>query len=392
MEIKDYIDSNGYLEITKTAINKYGIETIIQSIKNAKINVPTKFVLYGDIRMILFKNLMEYRPEISREPVDYPNIQWLTNGYSTNKYLGKNLSFISSDLDYEKIDILSDFFTENSRLSAYRKDYKIAPLDYWRDYIDKLVNTVNDKYGEINSKNLREALWKTGSEAASFKLTLVSSILWQFDAKRILDISAGWGDRLLGAIGHYAERYLGFDPNPVLKQGHDEIIDTFTKDRTTSNEINKYEIRYQPFETADIGAELFDLVYSSPPYYDLEVYSFIDGQSIITYPEFEDWLVYFLFVSLFKAWNHLKNGGNLVLHITDFHKIHYVESIVLFVLGWCPNSSFDGVIGSIGHSGKPRPNWVFHKHSRSNSKEVSVAKQNMDKFYPKLSDRIKKMV
>ena len=36
---------------------------------------------------------------------------------------------------------------------------------------------------------------------------------------------------------------------------------------------HRFEVRYLPFEAAVIGDETFDLVFTSPPFFDLEVYS-----------------------------------------------------------------------------------------------------------------------
>lgn len=392
MDISQYTNRQGLIDIPDDVISKPDSSKIADAIASAKIRFPTRMMLNGDRRMELFKNLMEYNPgpNVDRNPQNYPTTKWLINGLSTNKYLKQYLTFLSTDEDYDRIDQLTDYFTEMNRLSAYRKDTKISPLQYWEKNMDKLVQSLIAENRPINSKELRNALWASKTEANSFKLTLVSSILWQFKAKRVLDMSAGWGDRLLGSIAHYAERYLGYDPNIALKKGHDEIIEYFTKDRKTSKDINHYEVRYQSFETADLGSELFDLVFTSPPYYDLEVYSDLAGQSIISYPQFEDWLVRFLFVSINKAWNHLKDDGNMVLHISDFGNIHYVEATVLFVLGWCPNASFDGVIGSLGNSKKSRPNWVFHKHTTADKKTVAMARQDMKNYYPKVLSLINK--
>ena len=59
-----------------------------------------------------------------------------------------------------------------------------------------------------------------------------------------LDISAGWGDRLIAAISLDME-YLGYDPNVKLEPGHTAIIEKF-------GNKDKQKICYEPFETATI--------------------------------------------------------------------------------------------------------------------------------------------
>ncbi len=46
---------------------------------------------------------------------------------------------------------------------------------------------------------MREAVWGVMPECTQFKASLTVCIFRRFHATRVLDISAGWGDRLLGA-------------------------------------------------------------------------------------------------------------------------------------------------------------------------------------------------
>ena len=53
---------------------------------------------------------------------------------------------------------------------------------------------------------------KLAKECTQFKPSLALTVLQLLRAKRVLDFSAGWGDRLLGAIAHSElERYLVSD-------------------------------------------------------------------------------------------------------------------------------------------------------------------------------------
>ena len=54
---------------------------------------------------------------------------------------------------------------------------------------------------------LREAVYHVhGKEATGFKQSLALSVLRLLRARRVLDISAGWGDRLVAAIAVGVER------------------------------------------------------------------------------------------------------------------------------------------------------------------------------------------
>ena len=63
--------------------------------------------------------------------------------------------------------------------------------------------------------------------------------------------------------------------------------------------------------------ETFDLVFSSPPFFDFEIYTDAPGQSTQSFPEYEDWLVNFLFFAMNKCWSVLEDDGHMAIHITD---------------------------------------------------------------------------
>ena len=313
----------------------------------------------------LFENLKSYIPKFTQKEIQYKYILWKTKIYQNIKYKNKNyVSIETQKEDYMNIDRLVDYFNESPRMKARRRDKCHSPIEAWEKKETILESWLQHKVKDnISLLEMREQIWKMGFECNAFKATLAISIYKMFQAKRILDFSAGWGDRLLAAIAYDAERYLGYDPNPELQHGYQEMIQMFT----TSNKNRHYQVKIETFETANIpDTETFDLILTSPPYYDFEIYISSDkeaakSQSIIKYPKFNTWMVEFLFTSIFKCWNKLIIGGNMVIHLSDVYKTNYVEAMIIFILGWCEGSRFDGSIASIGDCGKPRPLWVFHK-------------------------------
>jgi hypothetical protein len=334
----------------------------------------------------LFENLQKYIPKTIRKCINYKFILWKTNKYQKIKYKNTQyISIVTQPTDYFEIDRLVDYFNELPRMKARRRDKKYSPLEAWdkMEILEPYIKEGNPK----NSLELREQLWKMGLECNAFKSTLAKSIFLIFQSKRILDFSAGWGDRLLAALSLKVDRYLGYDPNPELQKGYIEMIDLFTK----KEYISKYEVKMEPFETSEIN-EMFDTILTSPPYYDFETYISSDSenaktQSIVKYPDFHSWMVYFLFKSLLKCWECLLLNGNMIIHLSDVYKTNYVEAMIIFILGWCKGSRFDGSIASIGDCGKPRPLWVFHK-TMDITVDLSAReymKQYYNEFYKTLS-------
>lgn len=332
----------------------------------------------------LFQNLQNYIPNISDKAVNYKYILWKNKrNYQVKYKKTQYVSILNYRDDYFKIDRLVDYFNEIPRMKAKRRDKNCSPLEAWQN-MEILKPWINNKMKNnetFSIIDLREQIWRLGLECNAFKASLAKSIYDIFKPNTILDFSAGWGDRLLGAIAYGANRYLGYDPNPELQKGYREMIEMFA-----TNPSKKYEVIMEPFETAEI-TEKFDLVLTSPPYYDFETYISSENQnaktqSINRYPQFADWMVNFLCKSLYKCWNVLNPGGNMVIHLSDVYRTNYVESMILFILGWCKGARFDGSIASIGDCGKPRPLWVFHKTGQTYIQ--ASARENMKIYYIEL--------
>ena len=389
--LTQYINQ-GIINIPKDIVmdKKMLIDAFLLEVSQGTILFPYKklFIRDNDEK---FERLMIYKPVINTDSFDITRfINKKISRINFNKYKGNYLCFVAQEEDYDNIDILTDQFTDDQRMVARNKKSTMSPINLWnsKEELSKLLGKMLDEKEEISSYNIREYIYKLKYECNSFKLTLASSIYWLFNAKKILDISAGWGDRLLAAIAHYADRYVGVDPNTDLIKGHTDIIKTFTQHRDTSALKNKYEVIPLKFESSELilEREEFDLIFTSPPYFDLEIYTRNEGQSITSFPNFQAWLINFLFVSLKKAWNSLTIGGNMVIHIQDFERYAIIEPMILFVLGWCDGSNYDGVIGSNAiHSGGVvsgiRPMWVFSKDTRRSSQNEDFGRLNMEDNY-----------
>ena len=248
------------------------------------------------------------------------------------------------------IDVLSDLFQEPVRMLAYRPGYP-SPYDAWKD--PKIIKVIATKAKNSTPQELRKALYNTIPEAKPFRMTWVKGLatILQLENRNVLDISAGWGDRLLASMG-LGWKYTGYDPNRALESGHTRMIEMF-------GHPSRHKVFHEPFESANIQGE-YDLILSSPPFFDIEIYTQDNSQSVIQYPEFETWMKRFLFASLRKAWNNLSPGGSMVLHLGDSNRYSICEPVLLFV-GELEGSVFEGVIGLSSPTGDPRPVWVWKK-------------------------------
>jgi hypothetical protein len=387
INISKYLSQDdNVINIPAEDVAKMNRDELIRTVSQSKFSYPYLKYFYNK-PYILFRNLIQYQPVISYTDFNLVGMHWLDREIKTNKFRNKSLSFIQQPTDYDNIDRLTDIMTEYARVEAKRHDKEQTPLEYFNTHKAELVAECIDKTGTVDSFQIREILWSKKYEATNFKITCATSIYIYFNARRILDISAGWGDRLIAAIGHHADRYLAYDPNKKLIEGHNQILETFAKYMKSGT--TNFEVRYEPFESANLGSELFDLIFTSPPYFNLEIYDTDDtagSQSISKYQVFEGWVAGFLFRSLLNAWNHLQIGGNMVIHISDFAGHSICEPMILFVLSKCYGARFDGVIGTVGDSKRIMPMWSFYKDKVEDKRIISKAEDSLKTNYRQIYD------
>lgn len=130
---------------------------------------------------------------------------------------------------------------------------------------------------------------------------------------KILDTSAGFGSRMSAALltDNY---YIGIDPNTNLMKKLDE----YGKFLTENNLITtKYKLFCQGSEDfIPMLENKCDLMFTSPPYFDLELYSNDEKQSI-NYGDYGNWLKYFAEPTIKNIYQYLKVGGYAMINIKN---------------------------------------------------------------------------
>jgi hypothetical protein len=153
----------------------------------------------------------------------------------------------------------------------------------------------------------------------------------------IYDPSAGWGGRILGAMGVRDDRrihYVGTDPNPDNFLDDDNYskyasIADFYNTRTYRgnpffSETNTYEIFKEGSEVIHINPDFkkykgkLDFIFTSPPYFNREAYSEDENQSYKKYgSSYDSWRHGFLAPTLETCAEYLKPGRYMAWNIAD---------------------------------------------------------------------------
>lgn len=277
------------------------------------------------------------------------------------KFCGKFCVVDSGNVDYFEIDGICDWYTEKPRMKAKKHYVDLSPYEIWKN-----MNISLENKSKLEIKAYRDDLWKTSNEVTLFRPSWAKGVLLlllhQLKTKRdgpvkLCDLSTGWGDRLLVATIMDMD-YIGFDPNIALKPGHDELI-------AAHGDLTRHQIIYSPVEQSEIPYGQ-DIVFSSPPFFDLEEYTRNPGQSILSYPTRELWFNGFLLTALNKAWTSLKPGGIMAIHLADYKKQNVPIKLtheMLSHVGEFPNNRYLGIIGLRGERGKTWPVWVWQKYN-----------------------------
>ena len=256
----------------------------------------------------------------------------------------------------------SSYFQQENRLKCNSYGYK-GPLNAWVD-LDALKKmnwtfwrpSMIGKNG-IRSRDYRSSMRVSGYVATQFKPHVAKVIYEMNNAKRILDTSCGWGDRLVGFYcTEGTEVYYGCDPNEHVYEAYkkqcieyEKLLGTKEEDIEIIDGIwigmdeelvdgeyqgskgcsyfeckGKKHVRIYNGCAEDIvlGADSgFDLLFTSPPYFKTERYN--EGgvgeelQSWKRYDTFEKWRDKFLYKMIQNVGLSLKIGGKIMLNIVD---------------------------------------------------------------------------
>ena len=173
---------------------------------------------------------------------------------------------------------------------------------------------------DVTEETLRTATTLRKYVASQFKPVIAKAFYDKFKSESVLDFSAGWGDRLCGFFaGETTKFYLGIDPNSNNHLNYQKQIEFYNKHKTFFESDKEVEMLNMAAEDVDYSKyeNFFDTIFTSPPYFNTERYSFDETQSWIRYKKFDDWNKGVLQNTLEKVIPTLKKGGILAINIAD---------------------------------------------------------------------------
>ena len=141
----------------------------------------------------------------------------------------------------------------------------------------------------------------------------------------VLDPCCGWGGRLVGAVVAKVPHYIGIDLNVNLKEPYKKMIEKLNE--LTNPPLGKLEgklegnarktVGFSKIETHFCDAAVFDysscsydMIFTSPPYFNTELYSYTNKKTNI------EWIETFYKPVFLNAWANLLVDGWLIVNIS----------------------------------------------------------------------------
>jgi len=225
----------------------------------------------------------------------------------------------------------SNYFQQKNRWSV---DGSVSPgpLRTWsnKDFMTSLMGSLFTlKAEKVDKSSLRTSIGLRKYICSQFKPN-VAKLIYDFyveslpkefrdkanKVETVLDFSMGWGDRLCGFYASNAKKYIGIDPrtenHPIYNQQKLCYEELLRKQKET-------HFIESPAEDADLTsfADSVDLIFTSPPYFSVERYSYDDTQSWVRHKNIDRWNEDFLHKALNNVLTTLKKGGLLMVNISD---------------------------------------------------------------------------
>jgi len=203
-----------------------------------------------------------------------------------------------------------NFYTFFRDLPFYLEKYKCLENQIkWVDKNNRYANNLYKKYYFIFCLYF--------GSISIFKPIRAIEIFKQFNPKSVLDPTMGWGGRLVGACVCNIPNYIGIDMNTNLREPYKKMSD-FLKTKSTTN----IDLHFEDILSIDLSKFKYDMVFTSPPYYNLEVYS-----NNTKYKSVKEWNESFYKPFVERTYKHLDKNGFYILNIST-KVFKYIKTIL----------------------------------------------------------------
>ena len=374
MNLKDHTNTDGlpvmdqqtFESITNDVGKEKFREELAQYIADNRPKFPLKEISY-DIMRQAFKSLQKQDVWEYCKPLEQleKNVKEKYDDYKYN-FKEHGLGIIDAPSIYNDV---SNYFHQELRLNCSSYSFK-SPLDVWYNGTAKDIwrclgpmwrgingmkpVTVDGheelRGGRLDDKSYVSAFRLQTYIATQFKPNVAKAIYQMTDAKRVLDTSCGWGDRLAGFFASDAEEYIGCDPNPNTYKQYLKQIETYNSFLAKPKKVTIYNCGAEdmPWDKIDN----IDCAFTSPPYFSTERYNEggekEENQSWFKFDEYSKWRDDFYLPVSQKSFERSKHMFINIMDPTIKGKRYYSSDELV-------DSLKDNFVGQIGMRIMQRP-------------------------------------
>lgn len=204
-------------------------------------------------------------------------------------------------------------------LKCRRKDGKTIYDIYknteeWAKLIDSTKK--RNRGGRTAAGNVFECFRINLGSVVMFKATTAKYLYKKYKAKSVLDPTAGWGGRMLGAWS-LGINYTGIDTNVEMVQAYNDMIAFLNAETGFDNALfeldngSQLQMIWQSCLDVDFSKLDYDFVLTSPPYVNLEIYEHMTEWSS------DEAFYKGFFIPLWqKCVDNIKKGGHVCFNIS----------------------------------------------------------------------------
>jgi hypothetical protein len=204
-------------------------------------------------------------------------------------------------------------------LKCRRKDGKTI-YDIYNDpeAWDKLIDSTKkrNRGGRTAAGNVFECFRINLGSVVMFKSTTAKYLYKKYNATSVLDPTAGWGGRMLGAWS-LGINYTGIDTNVEMIPAYNDMIDFLNAETGFDNALfevdngSTLKMIWQSCLDVDFSTIDYDFVLTSPPYVNLEIYEHMKEWST------DEAFYRGFFIPLWqKCVDNIKKGGTVCFNIS----------------------------------------------------------------------------
>ena len=372
-------------------LSKYADENKLPVMDQQQFETVTDDIGKAQFRLDLADYIEEHRPKFPLKEISYEVMRQCFKSLQKQdvweyvkpvEQLEKNVKEKYDDYKYNFKDHglgiidapsifndVSNYFHQHLRLNCGSFGFK-APIEVWEkgSSIDiwrclgpiwRGINGMKPvmvdgreelRGGKLDDKSYMSAFRLGTYIATQFKPNVAKTIYQMTNAKRVLDTSCGWGDRLAGFFTSDAEEYIGCDPNPNTFKQYLKQVEVYNSFLSKPKKVTLYNCGAEdlPWDKIDN----IDCAFTSPPYFSTERYNEggekEENQSWFKFDEYSKWRDDFYLPVAQKSFERSKHMFVNIMDPNIKNKRYYSSDELV-------DSLKDNFVGQIGMRIMQRP-------------------------------------